>query len=155
MEAFLAATEASPFAATMRTSLFLYPVANVVHVLAALVFFASVAAMDVWVLRAATLAEARPMLWRVRPIAAAALVVQILSGIALFAPEATHIAHNPVFQVKLVLIVIALANVVVLEVLIRRPGTDPARRTQARSATAISLALWLCVAAAGRLIAYF
>jgi hypothetical protein len=155
METLLATLGASPLAAAMRTSLFLYPLANVIHVLAALSFFAAVAAMDVKLLRAGSIGEARAFIGRVRPYAAIALIVQIASGVLLFAPEATHIWHNPVFLLKLVLVAIALANVVVLEVLIRRGGGEAARTGAAKSSAVVSLGLWLSVAAAGRLIAYF
>lgn len=154
METLLAAAESSPLAAAMRTSLFLYPLANVVHVLAALAFFAAVAAMDVKLLRSSSLGEARAFIAGIRPWAAIALVVQISSGVLLFVPEATHIWMNPVFRVKLILIAIALANVLVVEVLIRR-GEGETGSSAARGSALVSLGLWLTVAAAGRLIAYF
>jgi hypothetical protein len=155
MEMLFATLEASPLAAAMRTSLFLYPLANVVHVLAALAFFAAVAAMDVKILTAGSIGEARRFVGRVRPWAALALVVQIGSGVLLFAPEATHIWENPVFRVKLILVAIALLNVVLVEVMIRRGGDEGARTGAARGSALVSLGLWLSVAAAGRLIAYF
>jgi hypothetical protein len=155
METLFATLEASPLAAAMRTSLFLYPLANVVHVLAALTFFAAVAAMDVKLLRAGSIGEARAFVGRVRPVAAIALITQIASGVLLFAPEATHIWHNPVFRLKLVLVAIALANVVLVEMLIRRGGDETARTGAATGSALVSLGLWMSVAAAGRLIAYF
>ena len=154
MEGLLAGLEASGFAAEMRRSTFLYPLANVVHILAALVFFAAVAAMDFRVFRATTVANARAYIDRVRPVAIGAFLFQVASGLMLLAPEASHIWHNPVFRVKLVAIAVGLANVLLLEVLIRRQG----RETLSRSATAtasVSLVVWLTVAALGRLIAYF
>jgi uncharacterized membrane protein len=155
MEALFAALEASAFAATMRSSLFLYPLANVVHILAALAFFAAVAAMDVKLLLAASFGGARAFIARVRPLASIALLVQAGSGFLLFAPEATHIWHNPVFRVKLVLVAVALANVLLLEALVRHRGDETARMGSARGSAAASLGLWLAIAAAGRLIAYF
>jgi len=154
MEGPLLALEQSGFAAAMRSSLFLYPLANVVHILAALTFFASVAAMDFRVFGAKTVANARVFIDRVRPVAIVAFLVQAGSGVMLLAPEATHIWHNPVFRVKLVAIAVGLANVVVLEVLIRRPRQE-AVTGAARGAAGVSLAAWLTVATLGRLIAYF
>lgn len=154
MEAILLAAESSPLAAAMRTSLFLYPLANVIHVLAALAFFAAVAAIDVKLLRASSIGDARAFIARVRPWAAIALLVQIASGVLLFVPEATHIWMNPVFRVKLILIALTLANVIVVEALIRGRGEN-VRTGAARGAAVVSLGLWLSVAAAGRLIAYF
>lgn len=154
MEGILAAVEASAFGATMRRSVWLFPVANVLHVLGAMVFFALVAAMDVVVLRR-TVARARVVISRLRPIAFMGLLVQIVTGIMLFAPEASHIGVNPAFQLKLVAIVLALINVAVLEMILRSAAADRATPNLARSAAAASLLFWLSVAALGRLIAYF
>lgn len=154
MEGILAAVEASAFGATMRRSVWLFPVANVLHVLGAMVFFALVAAMDFVVLRR-TVARARLVISRLRPLAFVGLLVQIATGIMLFAPEASHIGINPAFQLKLVAIVLALINVAVLEMILRSAAADRATPNLARSAAVASLLVWLAVAALGRLIAYF
>ena len=154
MEGLLQALEASGFAAAMRGSLFLYPLANVVHILAMLVFFAAVAAMDIRVFRAATVANARAFIDRVRPVAIGAFLFQLGSGIMLLAPEASHVWMNTVFRVKLVAIAIGLGNVLILEFLIRRPGRETVGGG-VRGAAALSLAAWLTTATLGRLIAYF
>ena len=146
--------EGSAFAAAMRSSLWLYPFANVVHILALLVFFAAVAAMDVRVLRAATVEGARTFIARVRPVAIVAFLVQVASGVMLLAPEASHIAMNPVFRIKLLAILLGLINVFVLAWLVRRPA-DGAVGGGLRTAAGASLAIWLTTAALGRLIAYF
>jgi hypothetical protein len=152
MDVVLAGLQDSAFAQAMRSSVFLYPLANVLHVLGALTFFAAVAAMDFRVLGGSGVAGARAFITRVRPVAVAAFAVQLATGLMLFAPEATHIGHNPLFQLKLVAILIGLANVLVLEFAIRR--ADAISATVKASAVA-SLGLWLGVATAGRLIAYF
>lgn len=154
MEGILVAVEASSFGATMRRSVWLFPVANVLHVLGAMVFFALVAAMDFVVLRR-TVVRARVVVSRLRPIALAGLLVQIITGIMLFAPEASHIGMNPAFQLKLAAIVLAVVNVAVLEAIIRSAERDRPAPYLARSAAVASLLFWLSVAALGRLIAYF
>jgi hypothetical protein len=151
MEALLAELQASGLAQAMRSSVYLYPAANVLHVLGALTFFAAVAAMDVRVLSRAGLAETRAFIGRVRPVAFAGLLVQATTGIMLLAPEATHIGHNPAFRLKVLAILLGLANVLVLETAIRKGGVTGLVRASAVA----SLALWLSTAAAGRLIAYF
>jgi hypothetical protein len=152
MEAVLAALQDSGFAQAMRSSVFLYPLANVVHVLGALTFFAAVAAMDFRILGRSGVAGTRAFIARVRPIAVAGFLVQAATGLMLFAPEASHIGSNPVFRLKVLAILIGLANVLVLEIAIRRPaGISGAVKTSAVA----SLALWLGTATLGRLIAYF
>ena len=152
MEALLVALQESAFAQAMRTSVFLYPLANVLHVLGALTFFAAVAAMDMRVLRHPVGAGSRAFIARVRPMALAGLAVQVVPGLMLLAPEATHIGHNPMFQLKLAAIALGLTNVVLLEIVIRREAGPSA---VLRGSALASLGFWLATAAAGRLIAYF
>lgn len=152
MHEFLAWLEASSPAAILRQSAWLYPAANVVHVLALMGFFAAVAAMDFRLLHSRGLSGARGAVARLRPVATVLLVVMAVSGAALFLPEATHIGHNRFFLFKLVAIATALANVAMLEIALRRPG--PTFPAILRVSAVASLALWLVVAALGRLIAY-
>jgi hypothetical protein len=70
----LIALEGSELARTMRSSTFLFPLANVLHVLGAMVFFAAVAAMDVRAFRSRSLDEFRAFIRRVRPKIAAILL---------------------------------------------------------------------------------
>lgn len=155
MEQFLAALEQSPFAAEMRMSLFLYPLANVLHVLGALGFFAAVAAMDVRLFTADNVAEARSFVAKLRPWAAAGFLLQAVTGVMLLAPEATHIWHNPVFAWKLAAIGLGLVNVAVVEMLLRRGWQGPKVPGAVAAGAAVSLFAWLGTATAGRLLAYF
>lgn len=154
MESLLAALEASAAAHSLRQSVWLYPLANVLHVLGAMGFFAAVAAMDVKALGRSPAAEVRTFVGRLRPFAIAFFLVQLVTGIMLFLPEATHIARNVVFLLKVGTILLAVLNVVLLETaLARRPAA--ATPPGVRLAAAASIVLWLGVATLGRLIAYF
>jgi hypothetical protein len=82
------------------------------------------------------------------PIAAGGLVVQVVSGVVLFAADAPALAISAAFQTKLVLILLGLVNVVAFHRL------RPPWGVEARVFAAISLATWIGVAALGRLIAY-
>ena len=119
----------------VRESAWAYPAANVVHVLAVLIFFASVAALHLGLLR-------------LRPAAVLAFGVIVASGLALFVPEAAGVAANPAFQLKVLLIGTAIANAAL--------GTWAYGRSTplVRNTAVASVLLWLCVAAAGRMIAY-
>lgn len=139
----------------MRSSVWLYPVANVVHVLGVMIFFAAVAAMDVKAIRATHLADVRAFVRRVRPVAVGVLLAQVATGIMLFLPEATHIAQNGAFQLKLAIIPIGLLNVLAFEAMISRAAPEGAPPVSIKLVAVASLALWLTVAALGRLIAYF
>jgi hypothetical protein len=151
VEQFLAAVQDSGYGALVRQSVFLYPLANVTHVLAVLVFFAIVAVMDLRLLGVFKGMSAAQVIARLRPLAIAALVAVAATGVTLFFPEAVAIARNPAFQLKLAAIVVALANVRLNTVALRRGGEGAAA---VRLTAGMSLALWLTVAACGRLIAY-
>ncbi|MBK5961970.1 hypothetical protein CCR97_27775 [Rhodoplanes elegans] len=146
-----AALEGSGLAAQVRESAVLYPAANVLHVLAVLVFFALVAAMDLRILRVLRGPPPARVVAQLRPAATGALTVIVATGVLLLLPEATRIVRNPAFLAKLAVIGLAVVNLAANDVALRRGGD----RSFAVQATAgVSLASWLAVAALGRLIAY-
>jgi uncharacterized membrane protein len=147
----LAALQDSGYGALVRQSVFLYPLANVTHVLAVLVFFAGVAAMDLRLVGAFKGVPAEALIARLRPVAVVALLVVAVTGLTLFVPEAVAIARNPAFQLKLVAIGLALANVWLNAAALRKHGDGA---PLVRATAGLSLVLWLMVAAGGRLIAY-
>lgn len=154
MEGALTAIEASALAHTLRRSVWLYPLANVLHVLGLMAFFASVVAMDMKAVRGSNVAEVRAFITRLRPLAIVLLVGQAVTGIMLFLPEASHIAQNPAFQIKLGMILLALFNVLAFEIMLSRIPTTSSSNAGLKLVAVISLALWLMIAALGRLIAY-
>lgn len=157
--ALLHALEMSALGAGIRQSAFIYPLANVVHVLAVIVMGAAVALLDLRLLGALREIPAARLVGAARRWAAAAFAVVALSGFALFVPEASHIALNPVFLAKMAVIALALGNVLLFEFAFSRrlAGLPPgaAMPLALRASAAASLGLWLAVAALGRAIAYF
>jgi hypothetical protein len=135
-----------------RSSVWLYPISNLVHVLGASLLVGGIATFDVAVLARMPVATA---IGRVAiPIAAIGLLLQLLSGSVLFAAEATALAGNPAFQFKMALLVLGLVNIVLFHALVRgrrRQGPDLAR---ARPFAAVSLVAWGLALLAGRSIAY-
>ncbi len=150
MEALLLSLQESGYGHFVRNSVFFYPAANVLHVLGVLSFFGLVAAMDLALLGVGQ-TPARQVIRRLRPFAVALLVLIAATGSVLFVAEAVAIAANPAFQLKVVLILLALANVAGNELVLRRYGDGAGL---ARLTAGVSLAAWLGVAALGRLIAY-
>jgi hypothetical protein len=148
--------EQSAFAAAIRQSVWAYPAANVGHILALSLFAGAVAVMD---LRLLGLFAATPPLAIVRPARAVAmlgLLLMALTGVALFSAEASHVAMNPVFQVKAGLIALGVLNALLIAgPALAAAGTGATLPARVRWAAALSLAIWLSVAACGRLIAYF
>jgi hypothetical protein len=155
----LKAIEHSWLGAAARESVWLYPTANVGHILALTILAASVAMMDARLLGAFRDVPPGRFLRGVRWVAGVAVLLMITTGAVLFAAEASHVAANPVFLIKLALIGLALLNALLFEIFTSADiRALPAKITlplRARLSAAVSLSLWFSIAAAGRLIAYF
>jgi hypothetical protein len=157
--AIFVAIEGSAFAAAVRQSPWAYMAANVAHILSLMVFFSAVAVMD---LRLAGFFQATwpgSLLRRARVVAIAGFIGLVASGAVLFVAEASHIVLNGMFQFKLALIGLGLINIVWFEYVVAEKVKDVQPHTPlpgaARLIGVTSLAIWLAVAACGRLIAYF
>jgi hypothetical protein len=156
---FLQALEQSGFAAAIRQSTWAYATANVGHILALTLFAASVAIMDLRLLGAFAAAPPGTIVRPARRMAIVGLLLMATTGFMLFAAEATHVASNPVFRIKAVLIGLGIINAllvarVLAPALDETPASTPLP-ARVRLAAGVSLAIWLSVAACGRLIAYF
>jgi hypothetical protein len=153
------ALEASGFGAAIRQSVWLYPFANVGHVVAVVTFFAAVAVMDVRLLGAFSATAPGIVIRNARRVALTAFLAVAATGSMLFTAEASHLALNPVFRVKAVLVAFGLLNVLAFELAFGRRIADMAPGMAlppvTRISAAASLGLWLAVVACGRSIAYF
>ena len=157
--AIFVALEQSGFASVIRQSPWVYPAANVGHVVSLVFFAGAMAVMDVRLLGGLAAVAPAHLLARARVFAIAALVGMVLSGLILFSAEASHLAVNPVFWVKLALIGAGLVNVALYEFMARREveqlGPGASMPVRAMIAGLLSLCIWVAVAACGRSIAYF
>jgi len=153
------ALEQSGFSASIRQSPWLYPAANVGHIIFLVLFAGALAVMDVRLLGGFAAIEPAPTLGRARRLAIAALAGMTLTGFFLFAAEAGHLARNPVFRLKLVLVGAGLINVAIYELWAWRAveslPAGAAMPAAARNAGFASITIWIAVAACGRSIAYF
>jgi hypothetical protein len=151
LESFAAALEASAFGAAARESSWLYPVANLIHLLGLVCLVGGIGLVDLRLVggfRSLPLADLSRLL---TPIAVAGIVMLAASGTVLFAADAGALTRSPRFLAKLILIAVALANAMAFR-LWWRPGREPSWGLRAMAGA--SILLWLTVAALGRLIAY-
>ncbi len=154
---FLVALEASGFGLAIRQSPWAYPAANVGHVVAVVLFFAAVVVIDLALL--GRIGGGHALAMRARRAAMSLFGCVAVTGLVLFTAEASHLAVNPVFQLKIAVILAALANALLagpksIARLADAGPTSRAGRDGIAWAAAISLVLWLTVVALGRLIAY-
>lgn len=130
-----------------------YPWANAFHLLGLVMLVGGIGVVD---LRIAGLWRALPLdalEHALTPVALAGIGVLAVSGTILFAADGRALAGSGMFQLKLVLVALALANAAAFRFVRRRgwPGEPP---LLARGMAVLSLGLWLAVGTAGRMIAY-
>lgn len=154
--AWAASLEASALGQWMRTDAWAYPFANVVHVLGLTALVGPIVLLDLRLLgfgRALPLAPAERLL---TATALVGLLLMVASGSALFSADATALIANPVMRLKLALIAVALTNAVAFRWRWSRQleHWDRAPPMPGRAQALASIALWLSIPVAGRLIAY-
>lgn len=150
--------EQSALAAEIRQDLWLYPILEIIHILgfvmlvgAALMFDLRILglARDISVIRLADhlLCWSRRGLWLVVP-----------SGILLFITNAISLAADPVFWIKLSLIILAGINALLFHrkvfPSVTRWDTHADTPAIARMIAIASMVLWIAVISCGRLLAY-
>jgi hypothetical protein len=147
----------SALAEFVRTSPWLYPLALSLHLLAMAVLVGTGLVLDVR-LAGWTRTPLRPLLSWLTPAQLLAGAVALISGATLFLGDPVHLAANPAFQVKIVLLALLAGNALGFTLGARRSldrwehaGRPPAA---ARASGFIALLAWPSVAVAGRLIAF-
>jgi hypothetical protein len=144
--------EASWLGQAARGSVWLFPIANLAHVLGATFLVGSIIVFDLLLLRGRYM-QAAAASSTALTVASAGIVLLILSGPVLFSAEATAIGRNPVFQIKMALILLGLTNIAIYHFRARPHMTGvPA---SASLHAALSATVWIAVVLAGRAIAYW
>lgn len=144
---------ATPPAEWAMTSSLAYPVANTVHVLALVMLLGGIGLVDLRLLGLFRALPLQPLARALVPIAAWGVAIMAVSGATMFLADAEAMAASGTFRWKLLLIIVALANVALFR---WRYGAIPGTpvRLGARLLALASLLLWTSVAVLGRLIAY-
>jgi hypothetical protein len=140
-------------------SIFMYPTIESVHVLSLCLFLGLAIMLDLRLLgltmRRTTVSE---VVQRFQPWTLAGFVIQVISGALLFYSNPVRFYENPYFRIKIGLLLLAGLNAWVFHTVAYRNvaawDRDLVPPTGARVAGAVSLALWTCIVAAGRLIAF-
>ena len=137
----------------------LFPWIECVHVLAVTIVLGSILMVDLRLIGllsrqrsvSQTTADALPITW-------SAFAMAVLSGALLFSSNATTYAHNSYFQAKVVLILVAGLNMAAFHLFLAHDAhtwhTGALTPPRARLAGAVSLCLWVSIAACGRWIGF-
>ncbi|RKQ72490.1 hypothetical protein [Oceanibaculum indicum] len=142
----------------MRESLWLFPAVEIVHILGFALLIGTIIALDLRILGwGKALLPVDRLAALTLPLSIAGFVLALPSGLILLTTEAVHVGQNPAFLAKMGLILLAGLNALLLHrgawrtVAVWPPDAPP---QAAKGAAIASLALWLCVLTAGRMIAY-
>jgi hypothetical protein len=150
--------ERSPLGTVLRESAWLYPMVEICHILGFVVLVGAAAMFDVRLLGLSSAVSVRALARHLLPWARAGLALAAPTGALLFISDATSLAVNPAFQLKLALIALAILNTLVFHRWIGRSmaSWDRGRATPvgAKAAGLASLLLWSGAVIGGRLIAY-
>jgi hypothetical protein len=159
LEHFLQALQDTAVATAIREGETAFPWIECVHVLALTLVIGSISIVDLRLIGLTardrgvlqTTASALPVTWL-------AFCIAVITGGLLFSSNATTYAHNFYFQVKLLCIVLAGLNMCAYHLFLeRRAGewtTSATTPLRARAVGAISLCLWIAIAAFGRWIGF-
>jgi len=149
----LAAIENLPAIAALRESTLAYPLVNAAHLIGIALLFGAIVPLDLrlvgWRRGAGAVGQLSSLLL---PVAIFGFALAAGAGLLLFATDARAYATSPLFQAKMVLIALALANALALRAIDWR-GARPRRRVA--TAGVASMALWFAVIVLGRLVGYF
>ncbi|PJF37048.1 MAG: hypothetical protein CUN49_02340 [Candidatus Thermofonsia Clade 1 bacterium] len=159
MDALLEWLSQTALARWMQNAIWAFPIAEIVHIFGISVLVGAAALFDLRLLgvgrRAMSVTFAVRFLLRTARVG---FVIAVSSGALLFLSNAADFVANRAFQVKMLLLAAALANVLIFHLGIYRSvarwDLNVPTPLAARLAALFSLAIWLAIIAAGRLIAY-
>ncbi|MCW5729598.1 MAG: hypothetical protein KIT20_02480 [Alphaproteobacteria bacterium] len=157
MPAFALWLQESPLGEAMRQSLYLYPAAEILHILGFVLLVGPIIALDLRLIGLRRFLAADFLARHLLAIALPGFLLAVPMGLLLFVTEAASLVGNPAFLAKLVLIALAGLNAWTFHAGPGRKLADwrfstPPRA--ARIAGLCSILFWICAIAAGRLIAY-
>lgn len=154
----LVALEQSAIGETMRQSMLLYPAVEVLHILGFVLLVGSIAGFDLRLLGVTRLLPVTPFAHHAVPLAMTGFCIAAPTGFLLFSTEATSIAVNPAFQIKLACVAIGLLNAGLFHLGPWRSmalwGMTAHVPPLARIGALLSLLAWCGAVIGGRLIAY-
>ena len=149
--------ESTSIAEAMREHRLLYPIVEIIHILGIIVLVGSAALFDFRLLGLSRQLSVAQLSRYVLPWARLSVLAIVPAGLLMFASNATSLAANPVFRLKLILIVIAVINVLVFHWWTGKSIGDrePTVPTAAKVSAIVSLVVWVGVISCGRLLAFF
>lgn len=144
------ALEHSPLAVWLRTSL-AYPVLESLHIIGLATMFGSLLVVELRLLGLIRQVEVGALAHGVLPWTLLGFLLVAGTGLSMFFARAAELIANPVFLIKMLLVMTAGLNAAWLHSRGPLDGSSMQTRIQA----ALSLLIWLTVIVCGRWIAYY
>ena len=142
----------------LRGSHWVYPIVNAGHIVGLALLFGAIVPLDLRLIGFWPRTPLGPLARMLLPVAIAGLALAVLTGGLMFSVSAVKYAGMTVFQAKLLLILAALANALLLHrtsAWAARHGDGPRDMTpRLRLAGMLSIGCWLAAIFAGRMIGY-
>ena len=143
----------------IRDSVWLFPVIETLHIFGIIALVGGTSILDLRLMGLTFRDEpVSKLAKRFLPWAWFGFIVQVITGVLMFASEASKMNINWAFQLKIVLILVAGLNAVVFHFLayqsVDKWDRDPVAPVSARIAGSVSILLWFGIVAMGRWIAY-
>lgn len=159
IDAFLRLIEASRFAATIRDSIWMFPIIESIHVMSFTLVVGTIAVVDLRLLGLASAQRSfQRMVSDILKWTWAAFVLAVVTGLTMFTTNAPIYYHNPFFRTKMVLLILAGVNMAVFEMTAGRTvhSWDKARSAprSGKAVAVLSLAIWIGVIFMGRIIGF-
>lgn len=150
--------ENSALSKVMREWIWLYPAVETMHIIGLAILFGSVTMFDLRLLGFSRHMLVTDMAQHLLPWTYMSFGVAVLSGFLMFAVDATAIAANPAFRLKLVLITGTVINTAVFHGgffrSVKMWNQGAKAPVEVKTIAILSLFLWTAVIICGRLIAY-
>ncbi|WP_151637561.1 DUF6644 family protein [Noviherbaspirillum aerium] len=150
--------EATALGSGMRSSLWMYPIVEIFHIVG---FVFLVGAVFMFDLRLLGLSKNLPVTAMARHLlrwSVLGLFLVVPAGLMMFSAHPGDFISNRVFQLKLLLILAAGINAAIFHTGVYQTvdgwNTQASAPSLARFHAALSMALWIAVIACGRLLAY-
>jgi len=137
----------------LKSSFLAYPIVNALHIAAIGAILTSVLLMDFSVLGVIRSVPREKLVSLLRRVALAAFVIAVLTGMTMFSIQATDYVRNPVFLLKLGLLLLAALNFIAFTALETQKRSGEASAVLRVLAVA-SILLWSGVLLAGRFIGF-
>ena len=152
------AIAASPLGTALRESVWLYPTVETLHILGLALLFGSIVVVDLRLLGLRRDVALGPLMRFVLPVTLLSALLVVPTGLLLFAAHANDLIDNRAFIVKMLLLFAVSINALMFHAGPYRQEVEAPPGRPARGATrvfaSLSIALWIGVVVAGRMIAY-